>query len=229
MLPRIAVFADGFKNSGGSGFENLVNVSRRKDGALKAEIAGVVSRIDDGLVFDRAWRLGIPFFHYAEPADVAAAMNSIWRMMRTMDAEWAVLSGFRRKLYGLDPQKTINIHPALLSVKKSDGTPRFGGKGMWGDAVHAAVKAARDRGEIEYTGFSMHFVGSGEYDSGPVFYEHAVDISAGMQADRIRALVHRAELEHQPRLVNEVVHGRISWDGKRNSSLINHTKTKESI
>ena len=55
-------------------------------------------------------------------------------------------------------QKIINIHPALL--------PKYGGKGMYGDRVHTAVKANKE----SETGITIHYVNA-NYDEGAVIYQ----------------------------------------------------------
>jgi phosphoribosylglycinamide formyltransferase-1 len=66
----------------------------------------------------------------------------------------------------------VNTHPALL--------PAFGGKGMYGDRVHAAVLAAR----VATSGASVHLVTAG-YDEGPVLAQAEVPV---LQTDDIASL-----------------------------------------
>lgn len=203
MRPPIIVFASGTKSDGGTGFENLV---RSKD--LDAEIVAVVSNHEHGGVRERADKLGIPFIFFAPDSDYRKVVES-------SGAEWIALSGWFKLVKGLDPSKTINIHPALLSQLSG----RFGGKGMYGHHIHEAVKAAFDAGEITESGFTMHFV-TNEMDRGPVFFEYKVSLEKGMTAERIAKAVNRAEHEWQPKITNMVVHGEIRWDGKDSRSLV---------
>ena len=217
------VFASGTKTSGGSGFENLVNASN--SGILDADIVGVVSNHVDGGVHEKAKRLGIPFVFFPGPYTAEEYQDVVSRIFRspgllrtetgTPGGEWVALSGWLKLVKGLDPRRTFNIHPALLS--QSGG--RFGGEGMWGKHVHAAVKDALDAGIISETGISIHFV-TDEYDRGPVFFEHRVPLQKGMTEEQIAEAVHQAELEWQPKITNMVVKGKISWDGKSPASLV---------
>ncbi len=87
------------------------------------------------------------------------------------------------------PDKIVNIHPALL--------PKYGGKGMYGHHVHAAVKAA---GDLE-SGITIHYVNE-NYDEGSMIYQAAVrldpndspgkDRRAGAAAGARQLLAHRA-------------------------------------
>src|SRR5688572_4903592 len=85
-----------------------------------------------------------------------------------------VVARYRRRL--------LNIHPALL--------PSFGGKGMYGKRVHAAVIASG----AEESGASVHFVDE-EYDRGPVVAQRRVPV---LQDDTPESLATRVlEVEHQ--------------------------------
>ncbi len=213
MHPRLIVFASGTKDGGGSGFENLVKAT--KTGKLDAEIVAVVSNHEHGGVRQRADRLGIPFIHFAGPYDAEHYASVLQKTAIEKNELWIALSGWLKKVEGLDPRKTFNIHPALLSQHNH----RFGGKGMYDKKLYEAVKAALDAGEITESGFTMHFV-TDELDRGPVFFEHSVPLKKGMSAEGIAKAVNEAEHEWQPKITNLVVHGKIRWDGKDPKSLV---------
>jgi len=210
--PKLVVFASGTASAGGTGFENLVRHSRGGD--LEADIVAVVSNHEHGGVRTRAERLGIPFVYFPGPYDAQNYSSILQNTAVEKNELWVTLSGWLKKVEGLDPRRTFNIHPALLSFDHG----RFGGKGMYGHSMYEAVKSALDAGEISESGFSMHFV-TGEYDRGPVFFEHRVALDKGMSAEDIAKKVNEAEHEWQPRITNMVVHGEISWDGKDPESV----------
>lgn len=205
MRPKLIVFASGTKDAGGSGFENVVQATQT--GELDAEIIAVVSNHERGGVQKRAEKLGIPFIHFTPESEYA-------KIVADTRAEWVALSGWLKHVHGLDPARTINIHPALLSYDNG----RFGGKGMYGNHIHEAVKKALDAGEITESGFTMHFV-TEEHDRGPAFFEHCVPLEKGMSAEGIAKAVQKAEHEWQPKITNMVVHGEIRWDGKNPETL----------
>jgi len=209
-MPKILVFASGTAMGGGSGFENLLRHSRDSQGDLKAEIVGVVSNHEHGGVRLRAEALKVPFFYFPGPWDA----EGYQRIAKETGAEWFTLSGWLKKISGLDPARTFNIHPALLSALGG----RFGGAHMYGHRVHEAVKAALDVGEISESGPSMHFV-TDEYDRGPVFFELPIPLRAGMSPEEIQEKVYGIERAWQSKITNLVVHGGISWDGKDPKSL----------
>jgi len=232
--PKLIVFASGTKDGsssttplglskteyrqenlggGGSGFENLVAAT--KTGLLDADIVAVVSNHEHGGVRKRAERLGVPFIYFPGPYDAEHYASVLQKTAIEKNELWVALSGWLRHVHGLDPAKTFNIHPALLSQLGG----KFGGHGMYGNRIHEAVKAALDAGEITESGFSMHFV-TEEMDRGPVFFEHRVPLKAGMSAGEIQKSVQAAEHEWQPKLTNMVVHGHVRWDGKDPNSLV---------
>lgn len=210
--PKLIIFASGTKDSGGSGFEKLVEADCR--GVLDADIVAVVSNHEQGGVWQRALRLGVPFIHFKPEGGVLAQAAGYQRIMRQTGAEWAALSGWLKLVVGLDPRKTFNIHPALLSQFAG----RFGGAGMYGHHVHEAVQQALDAEKITESGFTMHFV-TDEYDCGPVFAEVPVPLRRGMTADEIGKAVNAAEHAWQAKLTDMIVRGEISWDGKNPDSL----------
>jgi len=223
---KLIIFASGSKEAGGSGFENLVEATRT--GVLDADITAVVSNHEYGGVRERADKLGIPFIYFSpnrhsqilknlrmsddEVTEVIAAAYK--KVVEESGAEWVALSGWLKLVKGLDPAKTLNIHPAPLSLLNG----RFGGEGMYGHHVHEAVKEALDAGEITESGVTMHFV-TDEYDRGPVFFEVRVPLAKEMNADEIGKAVNEVEHTWQPKITNMVVRGQISWDGRDSNTL----------
>lgn len=231
MKLKLIVFASGTATGGGSGFENLVQAT--KSGILDADIVAVVSNQQSGGVAERAKKLGVPFVYFPAPWDVehyqkivqdafaenapenGGAISGLTPWSQSDSTGWVALSGWLKKVEGLDPKKTFNIHPALLSQLGG----RFGGPGMYGHRVHEAVFDAFEKGEITESGLTMHFV-TDRYDRGPAFFEYHVPLTQGMTADEIAAAVNVAEHEWQPKITNMVVHGEIRWDGKDEHSLV---------
>ncbi len=210
--PRLVVFASGTKTVGGSGFENLFVAT--KSGTLDAEIVTVVSNHEHGGVRARAEKLGVPFLYFPEPF-TAEGYSNILQNTRMTNMGWVALSGWLKKVEGLDPATTFNIHPALLSFDHG----RFGGPGLYGHNAHESVALALEKGEITESGFSMHFV-TDEYDRGPVFFEKRVPLKKGMTSEEIAKVVNAAEHEWQPKITNMVINGEITWDGRNSSSLV---------
>jgi phosphoribosylglycinamide formyltransferase-1 len=109
-----------------------------------------------------------------------------------------VLAGFLwlvpKELVEAFPNRIINIHPALL--------PNFGGKGMYGEKVHAAVKAA---GETK-TGITIHLVND-QFDEGKILFQATCDVGLDDTPDTIAEKVHRLEHEHFPTVIERWIMG----------------------
>lgn len=79
------------------------------------------------------------------------------------------------------PNKMVNIHPALL--------PKYGGKGMYGQHVHQAV---RENNELE-SGITLHYVNEA-YDEGNIIFQATCPVAATHSAKDIAQNV--LALEH---------------------------------
>jgi phosphoribosylglycinamide formyltransferase 1 len=116
--------------------------------------------------------------------------------LKANDIDFVVLAGFLWKipvkLIQAYPNKIINIHPALL--------PKYGGKGMYGGFVHAAVIAAK---EIE-SGITIHYVDE-LYDHGGVIFQATCAIDKTDTSESLAKKIHTLEHLHYPRVVEEVV------------------------
>ena len=199
---KIIIFSSGTIEGGGSGFENMVNANHK--GILSGEIVAVVSNHENGGVRERANRLGIKFIHFPSPWT-----KEIYQEI-TKDADLICLSGWLKLATGLDPRKTINIHPGPL--------PQFGGAGMYGHYVHEAVMESYKKGEVTHSAVSMHFV-TDEYDRGPLFFSQPVEIFPDDTSETLAKRVLEIEHNWQPIISEKVLMGEISWDGKNHESL----------
>ena len=184
---NIAIFVSG----SGTNCENLIRYFKDSE---RVNCALVVSNKADAYALVRAEKLGVPTAVVPKPE-----LNDPQVMMPLLQKygiQFIVLAGFLplvpNFLVDAFPRKIINIHPALL--------PKYGGKGMWGHHVHEAVKAA---GETE-TGMTVHYV-TPVCDSGEIIAQYRVALSPEDTADDIAAKEHLLEMEHFPRIVEQVV------------------------
>ncbi len=83
------------------------------------------------------------------------------------------------------PKHIINIHPALL--------PKFGGKGMYGSKVHAAVKVADEK----ETGITLHEVNE-IYDEGKIIFQASCEVLPEDTPESIAKKVQALEHAHYP-------------------------------
>ncbi len=184
---NIALFASG----NGSNVQNIVEYFQG-DSAVKPSL--ILTNKADAFVIERAKNLDIPCLVF-KPGELREGIV-IKEAMLKYQIDFVVLAGFLLKipdyLIDLFPQKIINIHPALL--------PKFGGKGMYGDFVHQAVK---DSGVAE-TGITIHYVNR-EYDEGQIIFQKKVPVLASDSPDDIAQKVHALEYEYFPKVIKDLL------------------------
>ena len=184
---NIAIFVSG----GGTNCENLI---RYFSGSAKVNCALVVSNKADAYALVRAERLGVP--SRVVSREQLKDSSVVMPILQEFSIDFIVLAGFLPlgPDYLLDayPRRIINIHPALL--------PKYGGKGMWGHHVHEAVKAA---GETE-TGMTVHWV-TPVCDSGEIIAQFSTPLLPTDTAEDIAEKEHQLEMQHFPRVVEQVI------------------------
>jgi phosphoribosylglycinamide formyltransferase, formyltetrahydrofolate-dependent len=106
--------------------------------------------------------------------------------LKSANINFIVLAGFLwkvpQKLLHHFSNKIINIHPALL--------PKYGGKGMYGDFVHQAVIAAKEK----QSGITIHFVDE-KYDHGKTIFQATCDVNENDTPETLAQKIH--QLEHR--------------------------------
>ena len=178
MSRRVAVLVSG----GGRSLENLAELCAA--GELKAELGLVISNRPKAFALERAQRLQIPSLVIDAEREMTpeAFSESVFQAAADSDCSLVVLAGFLRFL-PIPPEwegRVLNIHPSLL--------PAFGGKGYYGDKVHAAVLA---RG-VKYTGCTVHYVDN-VYDNGPILVQRALEVSPEDDVQSLGARVFEEE------------------------------------
>jgi len=166
--PRIAILASGT----GTNFDAIQ--AKIASGDLPAEIAVVVSDNAEAGVLAKAKKLSIPAVVVNEPA--ATRDSSILKILRQYSATGIVLTGYlkliREPLLGAYKNKILNIHPGPL--------PRFGGKNMYGRAVHEAVIKAG----VKESGPTVHIVDA-KFDHGKILGHTPVPVMPGDTPERL--------------------------------------------
>lgn len=184
---NLAVFASG----GGTNCENIIRYFKGSD---KVHVALVVANKAGIPALEKAERLGVPT-RVLSKADLNRE-DVVLPLMKEYSIDFIVLAGFLLVIPGFlireYDRRIINLHPALL--------PKFGGMGMYGHRVHEAVKAA---GETE-TGMTVHWV-SGKVDGGEIIAQFRTPISPDDTPDDIAAKEHVLEMEHFPRVIDEIL------------------------
>lgn len=203
----IVIFASGTETDGGTGAAKLIE-------KLPQVSAVIVSNHQRGGVKRRADALRVPFYYFPGPYTAEGYHELVQEISENMDMDdgdlWYVLSGWFKKVYGLPPARTFNIHPAPL--------PRFGGKGMYGEKLHKAVWDTHVKGGITRSEVVMHFV-TEKYDDGPIFFRYPFSLSDVRNYADYREVVRTIEHAFQPEITRLVISGEISWDGIHPASL----------
>jgi len=187
MAVRIGVLASG----GGTNLQAIIDYLAARADTASARIAVVAANRESAGALARARAASIP----SEIFDATDDGTSLLDTLRRHSVDLVVLAGYMKKI---PPsvireyhRRMINIHPGLL--------PDFGGPGMYGAKVHAAVIAAG----VRTTGVTVHFVDD-QYDHGPTIAQWKIAVQDDDIPESLAARV--LEVEHQvyPRIVEMV-------------------------
>ena len=172
---HIAIFASG----AGSNAKKIIDYFKNSD---DVEISLIVCNNPNAGILKIAANESIPFLMvekqtFRDTGYVAELKN--------YKIQFIVLAGFLWKipplLIEVFRNKIVNIHPALL--------PAYGGKGMYGNAVHAAVLAAGEK----LSGITIHLVDE-KYDHGKIIFQATCPVAENETVDSLGQKIH--ELEH---------------------------------
>ena len=193
MRRRLAILASG----GGSNAEAIWNRFR---GHSDIEVVWVGSNRKGAGVLERAAGAGIAHGHFSREDWLSGVDGPVGATLRQSGADWLVLAGFLLQVpasvIAAFGERVVNIHPSLL--------PDFGGAGMYGHHVHAAVYAAYCAGQTRHTGITIHRVNE-RYDEGPILFQARLEIeptdTPASMATRVLALEHR----YYPQVIESLV------------------------
>lgn len=197
---KIAVLISG----GGRTLKNLLELIEVEQ--LPVEIALVIASSAAAGGLTHAEAAGVPTsvvnrHDYATDELFGAAVFS---RCRTAAVDLVVMAGWL-KLTPIPDDfsgKVINIHPSLL--------PAFGGQGMYGDRVHAAVI---ERG-CKVSGATIHFVDN-EYDHGPIIWQQPTPVFDDDTPATLAKRVFELEKEAYPHVLRLFAAGRVQLDEGR--------------
>jgi phosphoribosylglycinamide formyltransferase 1 len=117
-------------------------------------------------------------------------------LVNTYKPDLLVLAGFLWLIPGYlikqYPNKIVNIHPALL--------PKFGGKGMYGNHVHEAVLAAKEKEH----GITIHFVNE-QYDKGLPLFQAKFTVEPHFELKDIQKNIASLEMAYYPEAIKRVL------------------------
>ena len=190
-------------SGGGTNLQAIIDAIA--DGSLDAEIRLVISNNSRSGALTRARAAGIPTAHLsaATHPDPDALDAAIADALANSCVELVALAGYMKKLgprtLARFHNRALNIHPSLL--------PKYGGRGMYGERVHAAVLAARER----ETGVTVH-IANGEYDEGTILAQESVPVMDGDTPSTLAARVLEREHVVYPQTLRRIAMGEIVLD-----------------
>lgn len=178
---RIGILVSG----GGRTAINIAHALRAQ--RLPAEVGLVVAHREDVAAVERCRREGLRVAVIPDGHDLAGRVDAV---LRAAGCDLICLAGYLRHFRVGDTWRgrTLNIHPGLL--------PQFGGKGMYGDRVHAAVLASG----VRETGCTVHEVDE-EYDHGAPILTLRCPVLADDDVRSLAARVFQLECEAYPKAI----------------------------
>lgn len=122
--------------------------------------------------------------------------DNMLQFLEENDPDLIVLAGFLwiipEKIVRAFPNKIINIHPSLL--------PKYGGKGMYGEKVHLAVLANKEK----ETGISIHYVNE-FYDEGRLIAQFKTPIEPEDDLNSVLAKIRKLEHQNYPKVIEQLL------------------------
>ncbi|MFI5233283.1 MAG: phosphoribosylglycinamide formyltransferase [Gemmatimonadales bacterium] len=182
---RVAVLASG----GGSNLQAIIDHAQRLGDESAVRVVLVAANRAGAGALEKARAAGVATALITNHADGPGLLH----LLESHGVELIALAGYL-KLVPTDVTarwrgRIVNIHPALL--------PKFGGAGMYGHRVHAAVLAA---GETE-SGATVHQVDDA-FDRGAILAQERVPVEPGDTAESLAARVLAAEHRLYPRTLD---------------------------
>lgn len=187
MRTRLAIFASG----SGSNAENIISYFRDSQ---EVSISLILTNNPSAGVIERADRLGIECCVFSKEEFYSS--KRIQNLLKEREVDFVVLAGFLLlvppSLIQTYKGKIINIHPALL--------PAFGGKGFYGDRVHAAVLESGQ----SMSGISIHHV-TEKFDEGGIIFQAACHVDRKDSIKSLALKIHALEYKFFPVVLEKMI------------------------
>ncbi len=188
---------------GGTNMQAIIEAC--SSGRLGARVCVAISNNSGSMALQRARREGIPRYHLSSQThpDPEALDDAILGTLEDHGVNLVILAGYMKllgpKTVSRFRARTLNIHPALL--------PKFGGRGLYGMAVHRAVLAAGEK----VTGVTIHLADE-RFDDGPIVAQARVPVLEGDTADSLSRRVLRREHRFYVETLQRIQRGEIDLD-----------------
>ena len=186
-MKQIAVFASGT----GTNAENIIKYFKN---SAEARVVLVLTNNPSAGVITKARALSVNtiVFNKIQLQD----REGVLKTLVDISIDLIVLAGFLLKLPSIIINsfnlKIINIHPSLL--------PKYGGKVMFGNNVHKAVIANREK----ESGITIHYVDE-QYDNGEVIFQVNCKIEPEDSVNELAKKIHQIEMEYFPKIIEKLV------------------------
>ena len=181
---KIVIFASG----SGSSVENIILKFERNP---KIEVSKIYCNNSKAFLLQRIKKYKVKKLVF-NSSDLRT--NSILNDLKGENPDLIVLAGFLKKIpeniINAFPKKIINIHPSLL--------PKYGGKGMFGIAVHKNIISNKDK----ETGFTIHYVNN-EYDEGNIIFQKTIKVNTN-QPEQLAKIVLKEEHKYYPEIIKKM-------------------------
>lgn len=184
-MKRLVILASG----SGSNAENLIDYFQK---TKTAEVVCIFCNRSEAGVFERAKKLQVPAVYFSKSQWETG--NKIDDAIAAYQPDLIILAGFLllfpKRLLDAYPNRVINIHPALL--------PKYGGKGMYGNHVHQAVMANKEKSH----GVTVHLVNE-KYDEGKILAQKSFDLIGNETMENVLTQIHAIEFEIYPKAIEQ--------------------------
>jgi phosphoribosylglycinamide formyltransferase-1 len=186
-MKRIAIFASGTGS-------NAKKILAHFQSSNKIEVALIVSNKTNAGVLNFAKEYSVPTLIIDREKFLKG--DGYVPELQAAKIDWIILAGFLWKipvsLLNHWEKRIINIHPALL--------PKYGGKGMYGEAVHRAVLAANEK----ESGITIHYVDE-QYDHGATIFQATCPVLSTDLVENLAEKIHALEHLHYPVVIEKEI------------------------
>jgi phosphoribosylglycinamide formyltransferase-1 len=184
-MKQIAIFSSGVGSNAKKVIDHLVALQAK--GNATAIVRLIVCNKPEAGVLKIAAENNIPVLIIEKEKFFRG--NAYMDELKAASIDFIVLAGFLWKmpvaLIKTFHRKMINIHPALL--------PNYGGKGMYGNFVHEAVIANKEK----ESGITIHYVDE-VYDNGQIILQATCLVAENDTPETLAKKVQSLEHRHFP-------------------------------
>lgn len=184
---RLALFVSGT----GSNALNIIDHFSENE---TIDVAFVMTNKCDSPVIAHCAERSVNCFVYSN--EIVSDGIFLTSICQEQQIDYIILAGYLRlipsELIENFPERIMNIHPALL--------PKYGGKGMYGDRVHAAVIAAKEK----ESGISIHFVDA-RFDEGRMIAQAYCKIDPTDTPESLRKKIQQLEHAYFPVVIEKTI------------------------